>query len=270
MNVIKSFINAVLVHACKICQRDKIYISTSISDSHHTFTMTTPLSILLVSSQAQLVEQVQELLSTELQIDHSAEALVDEYQDALEVCIIDTDQDPDQTLELCNRLREVQPRIGIVCITKASDQAARIKALANGADHALALPLEPVELTAAIQSLTRHLKSSVVGQHIKNAEPNSIEINSQNRCLRGPDSEQALTQSEFVLLQALVRAKGKKLELWQIYDVLGKNEQTLQKTALEAQISRLRKKLKDSGAGNQALRSMRLKGYQLCCPIWIS
>jgi DNA-binding response OmpR family regulator len=224
----------------------------------------------MVSAQAHLVAQVQELLNTELHTIHSPEALVDEYQDALDVCIIDTDQDLDSSLELCKRLREVQPQVGIVCITKASDQPARIKALVNGADHALSLPLEPVELTAAVHSLSRHLRSSDLTRQTKQNDPNSIEVSRQRRSIRGAVSEQALTQSEFVLLQALVRAKGKQLELWQIYDVLGKNENSLQKTALEAQFSRLRKKLKDAGAGNQALRAMRLKGYQLCCPIWIS
>jgi len=68
---------------------------------------------------------------------------------------------------------------------------------------------------------------------------------------------------------ALARAKDKSLELWQIYDVLGKDEQTLQKSALEAQLYRLRKKLSDCGAGNQVLRALRLKGYRLYCSIYI-
>lgn len=235
--------------------------------------MVSKLSVLLISGQTDLINQVRELLHAlvlEFQIIHSPDALEDEYKDALDVCIIDADQDPEQAFELSNRLREVQPLTGIVCLTRAHDPSARIKALTNGADHALALPLEPLELTTALQSLARHLKSSALTQQLQQNQPNTLEINTHKRCISGPSSEQALTQSEFVLLQALVRAKGKQLELWQIYDVLGKNEQTLHKSALEAQISRLRKKLKDAGAGNQALRSVRLKGYQLCCPIWIS
>jgi hypothetical protein len=31
----------------------------------------------------------------------------------------------------------------------------------------------------------------------------------------------------------------------------------------------LRKKLRDCGAGNQALKAVRLKGYQLCVSIYI-
>lgn len=235
--------------------------------------MVSKLSVLLISGQTDLAHEVRELLHAlvfEFQTIHSPDALEDEYKDALDVCIIDADQDPEQAYELCSRLRQVQPLTGIVCLTRAHDPGARIKALTNGADHALALPLEPLELTTAVASLARYLKSSELTKQIQSEQPNTLEINTHKRCIQGPNSEQALTQSEFVLLQALVRAKGKQLELWQIYDVMGKNEQTLQKTALEAQISRLRKKLKDAGAGNQALRSMRLKGYQLCCPIWIS
>lgn len=247
----------------------KFIISVNLFKLHFhqaTNPMNSQLSILMVSDQNQLVEQVKQLLSTDLQVVHSPDALEDEYKEALDVLIIDAAKDPDHALELSSRLRQVQPTAGIVCITKANDPSARLKALAQGADHALTLPLEPLELQAAIQSLDRHMKTPTASVN----QPNSIDINSQRRCIKGSLSEQALTMSEFLLLQALARAKGQQLELWQIYDVLGKNEQTLQKAALEAQISRLRKKLKDAGAGNQALRSMRLKGYQLCCPIQIS
>lgn len=235
--------------------------------------MVSALSVLLICESMDLSHQVRDLLQSmvfEFQMIHALESLEDEYRDAIEVCIIDTQSATEQAFELCKRLRQVQPRMGIVCLTRANDPAARIRVLSHGADHALAMPLEPAELVSAIESLARHLKSSELAQQLQQNQPHTIELINHSRCIRGSNSEQALTQSEFVLLQALVRAKGKQLELWQIYDVLGKNEQTLQKAALEAQISRLRKKLKDAGAGNQALRSMRLKGYQLCCPIWIS
>ena len=119
--------------------------------------MNSQLCMLLVSDQIQLVEQVKQLLSTDLQVVHSPDALEDEYKEALDVLIIDAAKDPDHALELSSRLRQVQPTAGIVCITKANDPSARLKALAQGADHALTLPLEPLELQAAIQSLDRHM-----------------------------------------------------------------------------------------------------------------
>lgn len=66
---------------------------------------------------------------------------------------------------------------------------------------------------------------------------------------------------------ALASTKDKSLDLWEIYDVLVKNEKSFQKSALEAQLYRSRKKLSDCGAGKQALRALRLKGHRLFCPI---
>jgi DNA-binding response OmpR family regulator len=103
-----------------------------------------------------------------------------------------------------------------------------------------------------------------------NIDPHRLELSSSKRTISGPTDEVSLTGTEYLLLQSLARAKNKSLELWQIYDLLGKTEETLQKPAIEAQLYRLRKKLRDCGAGNQALKSVRLKGYQLCVSIWIS
>jgi len=88
--------------------------------------------------------------------------------------------------------------------------------------------------------------------------------------LRGSLSEQALSRSEFLLLLAFAKAPHQQLQIWEIYDVLKKNEDSLPKQALEAQIYRLRKKITTAGAGKQVLKSIRLQGYQLCNPIKIN
>ena len=74
----------------------------------------------------------------------------------------------------------------------------------------------------------------------------------------------------FLLLLAFAKAPQHQLEIWEIYDVLQKNEDNFPKQALGAQIYRLRKKIRDSGAGKQILNAIRLQGYQLCNPIKIN
>ena len=125
------------------------------------------------------------------------------------------------------------------------------------------------ELIAAVNALARRLGMGNQAAPAYDSEPEAIELRTAQSRIQGSQGAQNLTPTEFTLLMALARAKGKSLELWQIYDVLGKDEQTLQKSALEAQLYRLRKKLSYCGAGDQALRALRLKGYRLYCPIYI-
>jgi DNA-binding response OmpR family regulator len=133
----------------------------------------------------------------------------------------------------------------------------------------LTKPVGVEELLSAVKALARRLGAGVHTDRSVDEEPEAIALHTANSSITGSKGNAKLTSTEFTLLMALARAKGKSLELWQIYDVLGKDEQTLQKSALEAQLYRLRKKLSDCGAGNQALRSLRLKGYRLYCPIYI-
>lgn len=234
--------------------------------------MNSDLTALLISSQAALVQDVSGWLS---QAPHRlgnllcVDALDEEFNTSIDVCMMDASLDTAAALELTGRLRSVQPLIGLV-VFLPPDTAMRLKFLSQGADHVLGCPPDGSELLAVLQSLSRHIGGHAKLRQTIQTDAHAIELDSRKRCIRGALSEIHLTSTEFSILQALSLAKNKELELWQIYDVLGKTEQTLNKAALEAQIYRLRKKLKDCGAANQALRSMRLKGYQLCCPIYIS
>ena len=231
------------------------------------------LNILLVSSDPDLTGFIKVCLS---QIDHqleivdSVEAFEDEYTSSLDVCLVDVGSIRGGAFEFCKRLREVHPHAGLICIHPSLDLPSRLQSWNSGADHVICQPLEAEEFKLLTQQLIRRLQTPLLKPQAVNNDSFRLVLSSQKRSISGPLSEEALTSTEYLLLQSLARAKNKSLELWQIYDLLGKTEETLQKPAIEAQIYRLRKKLRDSGAGNQALKSVRLKGYQLCASIWIS
>jgi DNA-binding response OmpR family regulator len=200
----------------------------------------------------------------------SAEAFDEEAQDHnLDLAIMDVTLPGEDGFSLAKRLSTVQPSLGIILLTARTDVADKITGYECGADMYLTKPVGVEELTAAVHALARRLRSSRQAAAAFENEPQAIEIHIQKSGIQGSLGWADLTSTEFTLLMALTRAKDKSLELWQIYDVLGKDEQTLQKSALEAQLYRLRKKLSDCGAGNQALRALRLKGYRLYCPIYI-
>lgn len=200
----------------------------------------------------------------------SAEAFDEEAQDHnVDLAIIDVNLPGEDGFSLAQRLHAVQPSLGIIILTAKTDEIDKVTGYECGADIYLTKPVGFDELMAAVNAMSRRLGKSAPTAGGFNREPEAIEIHMANASIMGSTGQAALTPTEFKLLLALARANSKSLELWQIYDVLGKDEQTLQKSALEAQLYRLRKKLSDCGAGNQALRALRLKGYRLYCPIYI-
>ncbi len=232
------------------------------------------LNVLLICNQPELVEHIKALmaeLGQEVDVLHSMDAFEDEYSRDLDLCLLDASQACEVTFELTARLRAVHPLVGLVCFTKSHCVPKRIQAFKSGADHVMSQPLDPEEFKQMMGSLIHRLQLSPSALHAGASDDlQRLELSSQKRSICGPEEEINLTSTEYLLLQSLARAKDRALEIWQIYDLLGKNEQTLQKPALEAQLYRLRKKLRDCGAGNQALKAVRLKGYQLCVPIQIS
>jgi len=200
----------------------------------------------------------------------SAEAFDEEATDHdLDLVILDVSLPGEDGFSLAKRIHTVQPALGIIMLTALTEAADKINGYQCGVDIFLTKPVGFEELIAAVNALARRIKQPGQVSLAFSQEHEAIEIDMGNSRVRGSRGSEDLTTTEFTLLMSLARAKNKSLELWQIYDVLGKNEQTLQKSALEAQIYRLRKKLSICGAGNQALRALRLKGYRLYCPIYI-
>jgi DNA-binding response OmpR family regulator len=159
--------------------------------------------------------------------------------------------------------------LGIIILTAKAQTEDKVNGYQSGADMYLTKPVGFDELTGAVNALARRLKSGSDEKLMHAAEAHAIEIHTATSSIAGSKGTAELTTTEFTLLIALSRAKDKSLELWQIYDVLGKDEQNLQKSALEAQLYRLRKKMSDCGAGSSALKSLRLRGYRINCPIYI-
>ena len=219
--------------------------------------------------QTSLVEALQKKGHHVTGID-SAEAFDEEAQDHnLDLVILDVSLPGEDGFSLAKRIHTVQPSMGIIMLTARSDMADKIKGYECGADIYLIKPVGFEELIAAVNALARRLSMGNQAAPASDSEPEAIKLSTAQSRIQGSQGSQDLTPTEFTLLMALARAKGKSLELWQIYDVLDKDEQTLQKSALEAQLYRLRKKLSYCGAGNKALRALRLKGYRLYCPIYI-
>jgi DNA-binding response OmpR family regulator len=183
-------------------------------------------------------------------------------RDLPDLYLIDVNLPGENGFSLAERIRRSQPLAGIVLVTARGQLNDRLEGYATGADNYLIKPVEKLELLACVNNLARRLKPS--------HEPTSaLVLNNAKLLLSGPEAEISLTQGEGLLLAALCRAAGQKLERWQAMQLIDNKDKGLVTANLEMRISALRKKLSACGAGPDAIRTLRGFGYGLNCQIRI-
>ena len=201
-------------------------------------------------------------LSTAEEVDTAlAEQMVD-------LALVDLNLPGEDGLSLIKRLRHSHPEMGIVIISARNSTLERVSGYQSGADLYLTKPVANEELFAAITALARRLHLHPTSASSKDDfDARSIELDSNLLKVRGPQGSARLTTTEFALLAGLAKARDRTLETQFIYHMLGRGDG--KKSALEALVYRVRRKMAEAGAGENSIRSHRLKGYQLLCPVRI-
>jgi len=221
------------------------------------------LHILIVEDNDNLREATQELLA---QQGHQVTAMscaedVDDTptRDVPDLYLIDVNLPGENGFSLAERIRKSHPAAGIVLMTARGQLEDRLLGYTCGADNYLIKPVEQSELLVCIQSLARRIKPA------KANEEADLLLDVQALSLRGPLESVSLTYSESLLLMALNRAVGQKLERWQAMQLIDSKDKGLSPANLEMRISALRKKMDVCGAPAEAIRTIRGFGYALSC-----
>lgn len=224
------------------------------------------LHILIVEDNDNLREATQELL---IQHGHQVTAVasaeeVDDTptRDVPDLYLIDVNLPGENGFSLADRIRASHPYVGIVLMTARGQLQDRLQGYSCGADSYLVKPVEQAELLACMQNLARRLKPAAIFEK-------DLRLDTKGLMLRGPIDSAALTYSECLLLTAMARAAGYKLERWQAMQLLDAKDKGLSVANLEMRISALRKKLDACGAPLDAIRTIRGFGYALSCGIQV-
>lgn len=175
----------------------------------------------------------------------------------VDIMVVDLNLPGEDGLSLVARARSVQPDVGIIMITARNLPEDRQAGYSTGADIYLTKPVSLQELNTTISSLGRRIQAST-------AQQPSLQLD-MTRCLLQrtalPDIQ--LSGLECALLAALGRTADKRLQTWQLIDILGKKSAENPKLALEIGITRLRRKLEQALCDELHIRSIRGWGYQL-------
>ena len=207
------------------------------------------LRILLSSALRQEGHHVVALTCAEELEDHPGIGQVDAF-------LIDVNLPGEDGFSLAKRIRHVYPLAGIIMLTARSTQDDKMHGYDCGADLYLTKPVSLPELFAALRSFARRHLATYKQIHDGVLTLNKLE-------LMGHLGSVKLTSQESLLLSAMVRAPGGKLETWQLAELLQLEMDEAFKASLAVRMVRLRKKLIDAGAQSTVIESIRNVGYQI-------
>jgi len=225
------------------------------------------LNIVVIEDHADLRDVMVEALSQEgYQVQGIASA--EEFAEktawrAVDLMIVDLNLPGEDGLSLVSRVRQTHPDIGVIMVTARSLPTDREVGYDSGADIYMTKPVALDELKAAIRALLKRLKKPEGF-----TEDKLLTLDVAGGCLLGLAGQIVhLSRAEISILTALTRAQQNRLEAWQLMEAMGKNPNVYAKAALEVVIVRLRKRIRDAGADESAIRSIRNWGYQIHMPL---
>ncbi|MEW6639048.1 MAG: response regulator transcription factor [Pseudomonadota bacterium] len=175
-----------------------------------------------------------------------------------ELVVIDRGLPDGDGLALLPDLRQQKPSPATVVLTALDDPLDIARALDDGADDYLAKPFEPIELVARAKAVLRRLfldRGGVVS--VGNLSYDII-----NRAVLVDDSPIIVPRRELAILEAMVRRTG-RVVLRETLEVAAYGfEDEIQSNAIEAHVSRLRRRLREANC-KVAIRPIRGLGYLL-------
>lgn len=158
-------------------------------------------------------------------------------------------------LDLLRRMRQRGDRTPVMVLTARHRTDERIAGLDAGADDYLGKPFELAEVEARLRALVR--RSQGTDDQVQLGQ---LVIQRQARRVLLAGEELLLPAREWEVLCELLSPPGRTVSKKDLSDKLSDWDEALGDNALEAFISRLRKKLAGSGA---AIRTLRGLGYRM-------
>lgn len=166
-------------------------------------------------------------------------------------------------LELCRRLRcDAQTEsVHITMVLEEDDAEAKRRALRAGADDYIIGPLDRAAVLDRVLSVQLPERDS----QARALRLGELSLDLTALQARWRDKAIPLMPNELRLLRYLMEQPGQVFSRTQLIAALGKKEQPIDERTVDAWVSRLRRALREAGAG-QPLRTVRSLGYVLDRP----
>lgn len=164
--------------------------------------------------------------------------------------------------ELCHRLREQNPLLGIIMLTARSQEQEKVKALKLGADDYITKPFSPSELIARVEALSRRVSANSESAYHEELVSGEFTLNLVSRVLYRKDTPIELTQVEFQFMEYFLTHVGEPLTRTDILSRVWGADYYGEEQIVDVNIRRLRMKIEDDPSDPKHIITVWGSGYR--------
>lgn len=162
-----------------------------------------------------------------------------------------------ETVPALRRLRKTDPLLPVVVLSAVCDEEGCARLYEAGADVVLPRGTPCREVAARLRALVLR----TAGHSTPRIDFGAGVLDVGARCVFVGERPLPLTRTEYRLVEILVLARGRTLNVPQIMDRLYGWENEPEPAALTVHICQIRRKFADAGASGDAIRTLRGRGY---------
>ncbi len=190
------------------------------------------------------------------------------HSEPYDLVLLDMNMPGTGGLETCRTIRRGRTGsdLAIVVLTVRNTEKDKVEALDAGADDYVTKPFSTPELLARIRAALRRLPQSLEDTPQKVILEEDIEIDFQNRSVRGRAQEARLTPKEFELLRYLVAHANKSIPHRELLQAIWGPDYGEEFEYLRVFVNQLRKKIEPNPAKPKYLLTDPWVGYRFRLP----
>lgn len=162
-------------------------------------------------------------------------------------------------MEVCRRIRQTSA-VPIIMLTARVEETDMLIGLELGADDYISKPFSPREVIARARALLRRASGALAPSTTLRGGQVTLDIERRTTSVNGQAVE--LTPTEFELLAALLRNRGRPLSRAQLLDSVAGDEDAAYERTIDAHVKNLRRKIETDPANPRWIVTVFGIGYK--------
>lgn len=164
--------------------------------------------------------------------------------------------------EVCQKLRESFPRMGIIMLTAKGEDMDKIMGLQFGADDYVLKPFNPLEITLRVKALIRRLEGINEENNSDCIEVDNFKLDLYSQSLYKENVEIDVTPKEFLLMKIFMQNPGKAFTRDELLNLVWGIDFFGDPKIVDVNIRRLRSKIEDNSSKPKYIETVWGTGYR--------